>query len=234
MLGPHSAGPGRGAAPAALFAAALLASTLAGCAAGGSLRDGAAARAAWRGCAAYPARARAQLAWEAAGRPARADGDGDGRVCESLPARARGGGSGGPCRRAARPVVVLLSRARYPETTLHIEAAIAGGAPAVLHVSRGRADTRRAAWHPLVPEASAGKDRDEWPMAFTAEGGRTASIAFVAPADNRGAGSVIAERLRRYCDGTPFRVRAFSHRTRPTRILIAARGGRPVRETAEG
>ena len=42
--------------------------------------------AAWPGCKAYSDQPSAQAAWEAAGKPAGADGDGDGKVCESLPA----------------------------------------------------------------------------------------------------------------------------------------------------
>jgi len=41
--------------------------------------------AAWQGCKAYSDQPSAQTAWEAAGKPAGADGDGDGKVCETLP-----------------------------------------------------------------------------------------------------------------------------------------------------
>lgn len=43
---------------------------------------------AWPGCKAFTDQATAQATWEASGRPAVADGDGDGKVCESLPATA--------------------------------------------------------------------------------------------------------------------------------------------------
>jgi hypothetical protein len=48
-------------------------------------------------------------------------------------------------------------------------------------------------------------DRDEWPMAFARRGWR-ADVAYVPAAQNRGAGSSIALKLRRYCDGVRFRV----------------------------
>ncbi|MDR6884006.1 hypothetical protein J2X61_005804 [Bacillus sp. 3255] len=47
-----------------------------------------------------------------------------------------------------------------------------------------------------------GYDRDEWPMAMCAEGGAGADIQYVAPSDNRGAGSWISNQLEKYPDGT--------------------------------
>lgn len=60
--------------------AILAAAVLAGCAAPTT------SAAAWQGCKAYSDQPTAQAAWEAAGRPAGADGDSDGKVCETLPA----------------------------------------------------------------------------------------------------------------------------------------------------
>jgi hypothetical protein len=78
-------------------------------------------------------------------------------------------------------------------------------------------------------------DRDEVPMAFTREGGRTAAnglphIAYVDASDNRGAGSSIGGRLRSYCNGTRFRLKLFGRRTRTAVIVVALRNGRRVHQ----
>lgn len=80
-------------------------------------------------------------------------------------------------------------------------------------------------------------DRDEVPMAFTKEGGRKAPngrsashIAYVDGSDNRGAGSSIGGRLRRYCSGTRFRLKSFGRRTRTAVIIVALRNGRQVHQ----
>jgi hypothetical protein len=80
-------------------------------------------------------------------------------------------------------------------------------------------------------------DRDEVPMAFTREGsrkagnGRSAShIAYVDASDNRGAGSSIGGKLRRYCNGTQFKIRLVGRRTRRAVIVVAFRNGKRVRQ----
>lgn len=101
------------------------------------------------------------------------------------------------------PVQVLLPSNKYPETAQHIEEAIQNGQPELLHIDRGAADSNRAeslAGYPTIP----GFDRDEYPMAFTQEGGQGADIKYINPSDNRGAGSVIGRQLRGFPDGTPF------------------------------
>jgi hypothetical protein len=140
-------------------------------------------------------------------------------------------------------VTVELSRSRYPESTLHFEVAWKQGAPRRYTIARNRADRNRDAWDRFVPVGiDADKDgetddRDEVPMAFTREGGRKARngrsashIAYVDASDNRGAGSSIGGRLRRYCNGTRFRVRLVDRRTRRAVIVVALRNGRQVRQ----
>jgi hypothetical protein len=80
-------------------------------------------------------------------------------------------------------------------------------------------------------------DRDEVPMAFTRQGSRRAPngnsashIAYVDASDNRGAGSSIGGRLRRYCNGTRFRVRLVGRRRRSAVIVVALRDGKQVRQ----
>ena len=69
-------------------------------------------------------------------------------------------------------------------------------------------------------------------MAFTKEGGREAPngnsashIAYVDSKDNQGAGSSIGGRLRKYCNGSRFKVVPFGERTRSAVIVVALRDG---------
>jgi hypothetical protein len=80
-------------------------------------------------------------------------------------------------------------------------------------------------------------DRDEVPMAFTTQGSREAAngnsashIAYVDASDNRGAGSSIGGRLRRYCNGTRFRVRLVGRRMRKAEIVVALRNAKQVHQ----
>lgn len=92
-----------------------------------SARSGAAAT--WPGCDSFDTQPEAQKYWESHGRPAEADGDSDGKVCESLPDEKR---NKDDCRRPGKPVTVRLS----PRTLPGVDAALpgrleAGGAAAV-------------------------------------------------------------------------------------------------------
>jgi len=49
-------------------------------------------------------------------------------------------------------------------------------------------------------------DRDEFPMAMFKEGGKGASVRYIDPSDNRGAGSSIAHALSGYDDGTRVKI----------------------------
>jgi hypothetical protein len=55
---------------------------------------------------------------------------------------------------------------------------------------------------------------------------RSVRIAYVDASDNRGAGSSIGGRLRRYCNGTRFRVRLVGRRRRAAVIVVALRDGK--------
>jgi hypothetical protein len=76
----------------------------------------------------------------------------------------------------------------------------------VLSINRAGADERRdrlldEGRYPTRP----GMDGDEWPMAFARRSWR-AHVAYVPSGQNRGAGASVGFKLRRYCDGTRFRV----------------------------
>ena len=96
----------------------------------------------WPGCDTFDTQPEAQAYWEAHGRPPVADGDDDGKVCESLPAGG-GGGGGSQCMRTTSTVTVALSRARYPEATLHFEVAWKQGVARHYTIARDREDANR-------------------------------------------------------------------------------------------
>lgn len=114
-----------------------------------------------------------------------------------------------------------LSQSDYPESFGHIADAINSGQPDTVTidrnppgVNRGPADRRRAqnmadfqrnVRNGVCPPAGPGEDRDEWPMAMFAEGGRGSSVRPIDAADNRGAGSAIASALRGLPNGTRVR-----------------------------
>lgn len=97
----------------------------------------------------------------------------------------------------AHSVEVSISRGDYPETTKHIEDAIASGKPNVVTIEREAAKTNRANSLRGV-KTKPNLDRDEWPMAMFREGGDGASIRHINPSDNRGAGSAIGNGLSDY------------------------------------
>jgi hypothetical protein len=150
-------------------------------------------------------------------------------------------GAAATCKRVTRTLVVELSRAKYPQTTLHVQVAESRyHQPRVLHIDREHTDENRDAWEPLAPtEDTDGDgttdDRDEWPMAASKEAGRRTSmdlspsnIAYISPHDNRGAGSTVGAALRPYCDGQAFRIKPTGRRKRVTTIVIAADHGRAL------
>ncbi|ATO30290.1 sporulation protein [Bacillus atrophaeus] len=90
---------------------------------------------------------------------------------------------------------------RYPETAKHIQDAINEGESDVCTIDRDGAEERREQSLKDVA-VKTGYDRDEWPMAMCKEGGEGASVEYIAPSDNRGAGSWVGHQLTDYPDGT--------------------------------
>ncbi|SFG83105.1 Deoxyribonuclease NucA/NucB [Lachnospiraceae bacterium C7] len=102
-------------------------------------------------------------------------------------------------------VEVKLSKKKYPESARHIEEAIKDGQSDTLTIDRGGASLRRKAslkGGDTVP----GLDRDEYPPAMSKEGGTGASIKLINPSDNRGSGSSISAQLRKYPNGTKYKI----------------------------
>ncbi|ABS22940.1 NucA/NucB deoxyribonuclease domain-containing protein [Bacillus cytotoxicus] len=97
--------------------------------------------------------------------------------------------------------VLEFPKDRYPETGKHIENAIKEGHSKICTIDRnGAGDRRKQSLAPYPPKK--GYDRDEWPMAMCKEGGKGAHIEYISPADNRGAGSWVGNKLDKYQDGT--------------------------------
>ncbi|WP_318840714.1 NucA/NucB deoxyribonuclease domain-containing protein [Paenibacillus sp. BJ-4] len=93
---------------------------------------------------------------------------------------------------------------RYPETAQHIKEAIQTGKSSVCTIDREGAEQNRKQSLAGVPTRK-GYDRDEWPMAMCSEGGQGANVKYIAPKDNRGAGSWVSHQLDEYEDGTRVR-----------------------------
>lgn len=108
------------------------------------------------------------------------------------------------CTLIDKVVEIGISKTRYPAVLRHMRTAIARGWPRVLRINRVGADARRDRAVKALPTRR-GFDRDEWPMAFARKPWR-ADVAYVPSSQNRGAGSSIGLKLRRYCDGQRFRV----------------------------
>lgn len=101
-------------------------------------------------------------------------------------------------------VEVEISRKEYPESAKHIEDAISNGQPDILTIDRSGAKKRRKASLEGV-DTIPGLDRDEYPPAMSAEGGKGASVRHIGQSDNRGSGSKASHQLRPYPNGTKYK-----------------------------
>ena len=110
---------------------------------------------------------------------------------------------------AEKPRDVVIQRSKHPEAADHIEHAQRNGQPTVLHIDRAGATGNRAASTggvKLNPKPAPHYERDEYPPAFTREGGHNANVRFINPHDNRGAGSSMRAQTRDLPDGSKIRV----------------------------
>lgn len=102
---------------------------------------------------------------------------------------------------------VYIDADRHPETAQHVQEAQSGTIwrgdtstsgtplPSVLTIDRPNAKTNRADSLRGIP-TRVGKDRDEYPPAMFEEGGAGASVKYIDPADNRGAGSSMGHQIK--------------------------------------
>ncbi|MDC0716131.1 SpvB/TcaC N-terminal domain-containing protein [Nannocystis bainbridge] len=105
-----------------------------------------------------------------------------------------------------KPVEIPLSRSRFPGSAAHTSDAQRAGHPMELTIDRsGARPNRSEALRGHAPVK--GMDRDEYPPAFTREGGTGASVRPVAPGDNRGAGACIGAACRGLPNGTKIKIK---------------------------
>lgn len=105
----------------------------------------------------------------------------------------------------SKPKDVYIDPSKYPAAAGHAADAQAAGHPDTLTVDRGGAADRRAdatAGH----ATQSGTDRDEYPPAVTAEGGKGASIRDIPSSDNRGAGASMGQQIKDVPDGGKIRI----------------------------
>jgi RHS repeat-associated protein len=103
------------------------------------------------------------------------------------------------------PKDVYIDPSKYPEAAGHAADAQKAGQPDVLTVQRPGATGRRAAATAGTP-TQAGTDRDEYPPAVAAEGGRGASVRNIPSSDNRGAGASVGRQIKDVPNGGRIRV----------------------------
>ena len=108
-----------------------------------------------------------------------------------------------------KPRDVVISRSRHPQAAEHVDHAQRNGQPTVLHINReGAAQNRHDSTGrvKLNPKPAPAYERDEYPPAFTREGGHNANIRFIDPHDNRGAGASMRAQTRDLPDNAKIRV----------------------------
>ena len=108
-----------------------------------------------------------------------------------------------------KPRDVIIFRSKHPQAAAHIEHAQKTGQPTVLHIDRKGAGKRRAEAIGninLNRRPAPRYERDEYPPAFTREGGSNANVRFINAHDNRGAGSYMSWQSRGMPDGSRIRV----------------------------
>jgi hypothetical protein len=100
---------------------------------------------------------------------------------------------------------IIFPSDRFPETAAHIKEAIENGESPVCTIDRKGAEENRKESLKGIP-TKPNLDRDEFPMAMCAEGGKGADIKYINPSDNRGAGSWVSNQLEKYSDGTRVKI----------------------------
>jgi hypothetical protein len=100
--------------------------------------------------------------------------------------------------------VVNLDNHRYHHILDHVWDAEDKGKARILHVDRPDATKHRAQSLKGIP-TKRGYDRDEYPPAMSAEGGKGADVRYVRSAENRGAGTVMGHEVAHLANGDCFR-----------------------------
>jgi hypothetical protein len=107
------------------------------------------------------------------------------------------------CKRIPRHVIVDLNDDRHHAVIDHAFDARRAGHPRVLHIRREERWANHSAALSGIPKRK-GYDRDQYPPAIADEGGRGASVRYIARKVNRRADSLMGKQLEPYCNGQSF------------------------------
>ncbi|MEJ5115638.1 RHS repeat-associated core domain-containing protein, partial [Erwinia billingiae] len=102
-------------------------------------------------------------------------------------------------------IELVLTHKEYNQAFGHIKDVIISEQKDIFTIQRTTAAANRSASLKGIPTLK-GYDRDEFPMAMFKEGGKGASVRYIDPSDNRGAGSSIANALKPFPDGTKVKI----------------------------
>jgi hypothetical protein len=107
------------------------------------------------------------------------------------------------CKRIPRHVFVDLNDNRHSSVIDHAFDARRAGHPRVLHILRQERWANHSAALSGIPKRR-GYDRDQYPPAIADEGGKGASVRYVARRVNRSAERLMGNQLEPYCNGQSF------------------------------
>jgi hypothetical protein len=107
------------------------------------------------------------------------------------------------CKRIPRHVIVDLNDDRHHAVIDHAFDARRAGHPRVLHIRRAERWANHRAALSGIPKRK-GYDRDQYPPAIADEGGKGASVRYIARKVNRTAERLMGKKLEPYCDGQSF------------------------------
>ncbi|MDA0910640.1 MAG: NucA/NucB deoxyribonuclease domain-containing protein [Proteobacteria bacterium] len=129
--------------------------------------------------------------WQAANKVA--------KLAERIASKEQANAEGKVC--AGDQKTVEISKSKYPEAAEHIIDAQESGYPSTLTIDRAAAKANRRASLRDYPTRT-GFDRDEYPGAMFSEGGEGASVRYIDPKDNRGAGACVGGQCKGLPDGS--------------------------------
>jgi hypothetical protein len=112
-------------------------------------------------------------------------------------------------RAYGKPRDVVIQRSKHPQAAAHIEHAQKNGQPSILHIDRGGAAKRRPQAIGTVNrdrKPAPKYQRDEYPPAFTKEGGANSNVRWIRQKDNAGAGSTMRWQTHDLPDGSKIRI----------------------------
>ena len=107
------------------------------------------------------------------------------------------------CKRIPRHVFVDLNDNRHHGVIDHAFDARRAGHPRVLHILRQERWANHRAALSGIPKRR-GYDRDQYPPAIADEGGKGASVRYIARRVNRSAERLMGKQLEPYCNGQSF------------------------------